>query len=333
MNVLLGYEQANKYAIKNSRGEDVGYIAEEETKFTGVIARQLLRTRRPFKADVLDRDGKLVLKIDRPIKYLLSSTIFIRDEHDNEIGEIKQVWNLLRRKYDLFWKGTQFGYIDVGTLAWHFSVLGEDGKKIAAVNRDFGGFAREIFTDTGAYAIHLDDEVDKENPGRPISLDERALLLACAVQIDIDYYSRHSSHGGGFMPFGMFGGGSAPPAVEGENNPVAGVGPASGVGAVGEAGAGAAVGAGAGSVFGAAAGGAGSAGAAPGPAPSSPPDGNPWGDPAPPPSGGNVWGDSAPPPPPSGGNAWGDSPFLSDEEAAGNAGEGAGNWFDGFFDD
>ncbi|KAJ3151722.1 hypothetical protein HDU89_001770 [Geranomyces variabilis] len=330
LNLLLSYEQANKYAIKNSRGEDVGYIAEEDTRLTGALARQFLRTRRPFKADILDKDGKLVLKIDRPPKYFLNSTVFIRDEHDNEIGEIKQVWNLLRRKYDLFWKGNQFGYIDAGTLAWDFHVLGEDGQRLAAINRNFGGFAREIFTDTGAYAIHLDDEVDKENPGRPISLDERALLLACAVQVDIDYFSRHSSHAGGFMPFGMFGGGAPVPAADGEANPEHGVGAATGVGAVGEAGMGGAVGAGAGSIYGAAAGGAPSA--APGAAPSSPSDGNVWGDPAPPPSGGSPWADPAPPPP-SGTNAWGEQPFLSDEEAANNADESAGNWFDGFFDD
>ncbi|KAI8591794.1 Scramblase-domain-containing protein [Geranomyces variabilis] len=236
----------------------------------------------------------------------------------------------MRRKYDLFWKGNQFGYIDAGTLAWDFHVPGEDGQRLAAINRNFGGFAREIFTDTGAYAIHLDDEVDKENPGRPISLNERALLLASAVQVDIDYFSRHSSHAGGFMPFGMFGGGAPVPAADGEANPEHGVGAATGVGAVGEAGVGGAVGAGAGSIYGAAAGGAPSA--APGAAPSSPSDGNVWGDPAPPPSGGSPWADPTPPPP-SGTNAWGEQPFLSDDEVANNAGESAGNEFDGFFDD
>ncbi|RKO87011.1 Scramblase-domain-containing protein, partial [Blyttiomyces helicus] len=62
INVLLGYEQANKYAIKDAVGNDVGFIAEEETSFSGVIARQVLRTRRPFKAVVLDREGRVVLK-------------------------------------------------------------------------------------------------------------------------------------------------------------------------------------------------------------------------------------------------------------------------------
>ena len=42
--------------------------------------------------------------------------------------------------------------------------------------------------------------------GRGMTLDERAVMLATAVSIDFDYFSRHSGRGG-FMPYGVFGGG------------------------------------------------------------------------------------------------------------------------------
>lgn len=42
--------------------------------------------------------------------------------------------------------------------------------------------------------------------GRGMTLDERAVMLATAVSIDFDYFSRHSGRGG-VMPFGVFGGG------------------------------------------------------------------------------------------------------------------------------
>lgn len=51
---------------------------------------------------------------------------------------------------------------------------------------------------------------------RPLSIDERTLILATAVSIDFDYFSQHS-HGSGMMPLGMMvpypgggGGGGAP---------------------------------------------------------------------------------------------------------------------------
>lgn len=106
-----------------------------------------------------------------------------------------------------------------------------NNSQLGSVNRNFGGFGREIFTDTGSYVLEMDcaskaevatgngeEAMDKRvfgNEGRGMTLDERAVMLATAVCIDFDYFSRHSrgigGHGGmfpGFMMFpGMYGGG------------------------------------------------------------------------------------------------------------------------------
>nr|KAJ3419446.1 hypothetical protein HK105_006947 [Polyrhizophydium stewartii] len=294
MNVLIGYEQANKYAIKDPAGNDVGFIAEEETSISGTVLRQLMRTRRAFKAVVLDRNGAVVLKIDRPVKWLLNSTITIRDGDDNIIGEAKQVWHLWRRKYDLFLGKRQFAIIDGGFWAWDFELRDESDGLLGSVNRNFVGFAREIFTDTGQYAVHMDST---PNLARPLSLDERAVMLATAISIDIDYFSRHSSSGGGIMPLPFFGmgghGGSDVPATVpgGDVAPIPSGGggggmmppvfiPGVGVG-----------------------GGAGSS-----PAPPVPPSGAPPADAAP---GGT---DAVP-------NQWGETPFLTDEQAGISSGD------------
>ncbi|KAJ3087270.1 hypothetical protein HK100_008421, partial [Physocladia obscura] len=196
LNVLVGYEQANKYAITDATaaGNRVGFIAEDEQSFFRTIVRQILGTRRPFHATVLDDTGTPILRIDRPVKWFLNSEIHVSDMHGRAIGSVAQDWHLWRRRYDLFLNnegsdgGQQFAIIDSPFLSWDFAVEGEDGGILAAVNRSFGGFAREIFTDTGVYAIHMDNI----NPARPLTLDERAVLLACAINVDIDYFSRHS---------------------------------------------------------------------------------------------------------------------------------------------
>lgn len=117
------------------------------------------------------------------------------------------------------------------------------------------GFGRELFTDTGQYVLRFDkdvadqeiqarlekgvginDELKKvaeessesqtramvkvESSGRGLTLDQRAILLATAMTIDIDYFSRHGG-GGMHMPMlwmplpGMGGGGAEAPPVEG----------------------------------------------------------------------------------------------------------------------
>ncbi|KAI9765504.1 MAG: hypothetical protein M1840_007330 [Geoglossum simile] len=220
------------------------------------------------------------------------------------IGEAQQQWAPLRRKYNLYvfqhqpsaeadlssrlsspdtsspdslrphppsdgggWEYSQFAYVDEPFLSWDFSLLTADSKLIGSVNRNFVGFAREIFTDTGVYALRMDavglaeeskhlisktgmtHAVAHDNYKLGMTLDQRAVMLATAVSVDFDYFSRKSSGGGmGFFPLWFPGGGEA----------VTGDAVAEGVGAEGAAGAGAVSGAtrGAGPGEGAVAGGA-----------------------------------------------------------------------------
>lgn len=153
----------------------------------------------------------------------------------------------------------QFAYVDEPFLSWDFSLRSADSRLIGSVNRDFAGFAREIFTDTGVYALRMDSAALAEEQAQRgatssdsqgsaslyddktagMTLDQRAVMLATAVTVDFDYFSRHSSAGGmGFMPMWFpGGGGEAAGGVEGAEGK--GVG-----GAAGGAGEGAAAGAG-----------------------------------------------------------------------------------------
>ena len=192
------------------------------------------------------------------------------------IGEAQQQWAPLRRKYNLFvhrqsldsnatsgapefspanqplsnsqqldltpYNGEgrfdQFAYVNEPFLSWDFSLLSNDNSLIGSVNRNFAGFGREIFTDTGVYALRMDSvglaqepthlisqtgqqSVGYQNPNDPgMTLDQRAVMLATAVSVDFDYFSRKSGSGGmGFMPLwfpGMGGGGAAAEGAEAE---------------------------------------------------------------------------------------------------------------------
>ncbi|KAI8056254.1 Scramblase [Syncephalis plumigaleata] len=202
LNLFLGFEQANRYTIEDDQGRPVAYLAEEETTFSSAIARQLLRTHRPFKAVIMDNEGHVILKLQRPWTWI-NTHINVMDAQDNLIGQVIQQWHLWRRRYELFIRDhDQFAQVDAGFLAWRFELMDEQGKIMACVDRRFGGFAREIFTDTGQYALlfhpdylttyegHATDQVSF----MPLTGDQRAVVLACAIGIDFDYFSRHS-HG------------------------------------------------------------------------------------------------------------------------------------------
>ncbi|EEP78950.1 conserved hypothetical protein [Uncinocarpus reesii 1704] len=302
MNVLLGFEQANRYMILDAQGNHVGYMAEQETGMGSMIGRQFLHTHRPFVTHVFDVHQNEVLRFHRPFSWI-NSRIRVYDpleaadrtrsgpagsqliagptggvarlstlDHSQMrvVGEAHQEWALLRRKYNLFLfheppiqetklstqaisfsssnlskpqqlqvslvggglsqaRLAQFAYVDEPVLSWDFSLRTASSQLIGSVNRNFAGFAREIFTDTGIYALRMDsagleDQRLREETARaqahpnilapkravppPMTLDQRAVMLATAVSIDFDYFSRHSgSHG--VLPYGMMGLGGA----------------------------------------------------------------------------------------------------------------------------
>lgn len=208
------------------------------------------------------------------------------------IGETQQIWAPLRRRYALFTHRpfqdiepatpdtnepdlgmAQFASIDAPFLSWDFTLESATSIPLGSVNRSFRGLGRELFTDTGAYALRMDSAALQaaadplRNPRSAeesaLSLDQRAVMLASAVSIDFDYFSRHSGHGG-FMPFPIWFGGAgaeAGAAGAGAAGAGAGAGAAAETGAVGAA-TSAGTMAGVGAVEGLGAGAAGAAGAA-----------------------------------------------------------------------
>jgi hypothetical protein len=132
------------------------------------------------------------------------------------IGEAQQQWAPLRRKYNLFLHrddntADQFAHVNEPFLSWDFSLRGEDGSLVGSVNRNFSGLARELFADVGVYVLQMDSaQPDANEEGATatpsMTLDQRAVMLATAVSIDFDYFSR-SRGGMGFMPLWMIGGG------------------------------------------------------------------------------------------------------------------------------
>ncbi|OCT45803.1 scramblase family protein [Cladophialophora carrionii] len=350
MNLLVGFEQANRYVILDPQGNHIGYMAEHDGGISHTMRRQFFNTHRAFTTHVFDRNSREVLRFHRPFSWI-NTRIRVYDPWDTEsnfeaststklaesnsdpslppqispvplenmrvIGETHSQWAPLRRKYDLFLSHdlslgdqgpgamltrsaeglshvqkeqvairnksgsstdfAQFARVDEPFLSWDFSLRDEHLRKIGTVNREFRGFGRELFTDTGSYVLRMDAAESEDQTkdqatnspstqGQPaqadvlggskfgMTLDQRAVMLATAVTIDYDYFSRHSG-GHGFFPLWL-GGGGGEAAGGAAGAGAAGAGEAAGAaGTVGAAEAGGAV-VGAGRAVGTASGGA-----------------------------------------------------------------------------
>jgi hypothetical protein len=72
MNVLMGFEQANRYVIMDPSGNHIGYLAEQEHGIGNAVARQMFKTHRSFTTHVFDREEKEILRFHRPFSWVNS---------------------------------------------------------------------------------------------------------------------------------------------------------------------------------------------------------------------------------------------------------------------
>lgn len=225
MNVFLGFEQANQYRIMDPMGNVLGFMRERDFGIVKMVMRQVYRLHRPFLVDLFDPEGNHIFTIKRPFLFI---NLHIRaiipgvmmqgalvEPEGLIVGESVQSWHLWRRRYNLFRLTgenadfDQFGAIDAPFLLFSFPVTNEEGVVMGAVDRNWVGIGRELFTDTGVYILRMgplsfDGVEEYANTARePMNLDQRAVLLANAVSVDFDYFSRHSNNHGMFG----FGGG------------------------------------------------------------------------------------------------------------------------------
>lgn len=196
-NLVLGFEQENRYAIVDVcyPQAPVGFIREQ----SNVIARQLLRQRRPFIASITDGSGNELFRVRRPFWWITSS--IYAEINGEEIGVVHRRWHLWRRIYDLYLGDKQFAVVEnPGFWNWTFTLKDIDGNVLAEIDRDWRGFGFEIFTDAGQYVIRFGSSnsgvgpaagVQELDVARSLTLSERAVAVALAVSLDNDYFSRH----------------------------------------------------------------------------------------------------------------------------------------------
>ena len=66
MNIMMGFEQANKYVIMNPQGQHIGFMAETDLGMGNMLKRQMFNTHRSFTTHVFNRYGKEVLRVRLP---------------------------------------------------------------------------------------------------------------------------------------------------------------------------------------------------------------------------------------------------------------------------
>ncbi len=180
---LLGFETRNRYAIYDEQKNTIGFLTEQGKDFGSFLMRQWFGHWRPFDVHILSVSRKLLLTLHQPFRFWFKR-IELRDPSGGYIGAIQQRFAILH-KYFVIENVQGEVMCEVKSpffRIWTFAFT-RHGIEIAKLTKRFSGLLTELFTDRDNFVI--------EFKSRKLTEDERRLILAAAVFIDVSYFEQN----------------------------------------------------------------------------------------------------------------------------------------------
>ncbi|KAB5579782.1 hypothetical protein PHYPO_G00198930 [Pangasianodon hypophthalmus] len=187
--VFIGWETNNKYLVKNSLGQQVFFVAEEND----CCNRNCCGPLRSFALHVQDNMGQEVLTLTRPLR--CSSCFYpcclqeleVQSPPGTPIGYVVQTWHPYLPKYTVQNEKKQDVLKIMGPCCTfkccsdvNFEVLSMDETaSVGRISKQWTGYVQEAFTDADNFGIKF-----------PLDLDVKikAVLLGACFLIDFMFF-------------------------------------------------------------------------------------------------------------------------------------------------
>ncbi|XP_053167041.1 phospholipid scramblase 1-like [Hemicordylus capensis] len=172
MEMISGYETANRYEIKNTLGQWVYFAAEENDDYTLNRYRQF----RPFTIKIFDSKCQVVMQVKREGQHFgcpcpcvcCLQELEVQAPPERVIGYCKQTWHCCLPKYAIQNDAREdMLKIDVSCSSFqrfadsHFEVKSPDGSStIGRITKQWTGLAREAATDATNFAVQFPLDLD-----------------------------------------------------------------------------------------------------------------------------------------------------------------------------
>lgn len=179
---LLGFETRNKYEIRGEDGTPVGFCAEQQKGFLGVLARMMLGHWRTFDLFFFDQERRQVLTAHHPFR-ILFQRLEVSLPEGRALGALQSRFAVLSKRFDVEDAAGRVVMTVSSPLwrIWTFPFL-KDGRPAATVAKKWSGLLAEGFTDKDRFRVEFEDP--------SLTADERLLVLAAALFVDLQYFER-----------------------------------------------------------------------------------------------------------------------------------------------
>lgn len=177
---LLGVETRNKYELRTGLGEEVGFAAEQYSGLLAGVARMWFGHWRAFGINVFDAQRQLVLRAFHPFRFFLQR-LEVSAADGRYLGAVQQRFTFFTRRFDVEdASGCLLLEMRSGLLSpWTFPFYRGEGE-VGRVEKQWSGLLRETFTDADSFRVDFGTA----------SADERVLLLAAALFVDLQFFEK-----------------------------------------------------------------------------------------------------------------------------------------------
>jgi uncharacterized protein YxjI len=182
---LFGFETRNKYEICDQRGQVIGFCAEQQKGFLGLLIRQFLGHWRSFELHFYDNQRQQVFVVKHPFR-IFFQRLEVFSTRGQYIGALQQRFAIFRKKFDIETpQGRVIMNMESGFLQfWTFPIF-KNSVEAAVIRKKWSGLLKEAFMDADNFQVEF---------GRAdLNEVERSLILASAIFIDLQYFERKAN--------------------------------------------------------------------------------------------------------------------------------------------
>lgn len=178
---LFGFETRNKYSIEVN-GAPFAFAAEQGKGGLAFLARMFMGHWRTFEIHFFDNARQLVLRAVHPFRFLFQR-LEVMTADGRALGAIQQRFALLSKRFEISDPSGRV-LLSVSSPLWRPWTFGfeRDGRELARVEKKWFGMLQEVFTDADRFRVAF------QSP--ELSFDERMLVLAAGIFIDLQYFEK-----------------------------------------------------------------------------------------------------------------------------------------------
>ncbi len=178
---LFGIETRNKYSIEVN-GAPFAFAAEQGKGGLAFLARMFVGHWRTFEIHFFDNSRQLVLRVVHPFRWIFQR-LEVSTAAGRVVGAIQQRFAVFSKRFDVTDPSGRL-LLSVRSPLWRpwTFAFQRDGRELARVEKKWSGMLQEAFTDADRFRVAFESA--------ELGLDERSLILAAAIFIDLQYFER-----------------------------------------------------------------------------------------------------------------------------------------------